>query len=212
MNPQEVFCPNLECVARGQVGKGNISVHSQQEQRYGCEECGETFAATKGTIFYRLKTKPATVILVLTLLAYGCPVQAVVAAFGFDERTVREWWQRAGKHCQKVHERVVGQSQLDLGQVQADEIKAKIQGGVVWIAMALMVSTRLWLGGEISPHRDKALIEALVGRVRAMALCRPLLVAVDGLPSYVGSFTAPFVPNCPGTVREGEPNCDPGRN
>lgn len=192
MNPQEIFCPNLECVARGQVGKGNISIHSQQEQRYGCEECGETFAATKGTIFYRLKTAPATVILVLTLLAYGCPVQAIVAAFGFDERTVKSWWQRAGVHCQKVHEREVGQSQLDLGQVQADEIKAKLQGGVVWIAMAMMVSTRLWLGGEISPHRDKALIEALVGRVRAMALCRPLLVAVDGLPSYVGAFYRAF--------------------
>jgi hypothetical protein len=48
----------------------------------------------------------------------------------------------------------------------------------VWIAMAVMVSTRLWLGGEISPRRDKALIEALVGRIRAIALCRPILVAV----------------------------------
>jgi hypothetical protein len=87
---------------------------------------------------------------------------------------------------------MVGQSQLDLGQVQADEIRAKLQGGVVWMAMAMMVSTRLWLGGEISRRRDKALIEALVGQVRAMALCRPLLVAVDGLPSYVGAFYRAF--------------------
>lgn len=90
--------------------------------------------------------------------------------------------------CQKVHERVVGQSQLDVGQVQADEIKAKIQGGVIWMAMAIVVSSRLWLGGEISRRRDKVLIEALVARVRAIALCRPVLVAVDGLPSYVGAF------------------------
>lgn len=48
MNPQEIFCPNLNCAARGRVGAGNISVHSQQEQRYGCEVCGTTFAATKG--------------------------------------------------------------------------------------------------------------------------------------------------------------------
>lgn len=192
MNPQAIFCPNLDCPARGQVGKRNIRVHSQKEQRYGCEVCNETFAATKGSLFYRLKTEPTTVMLVLTLLAYGCPVQAVVAAFGFDERTVKNWWQKAGAHCQKVHERIVGQSQLDLGQVQADEIKAKLQGGVIWMAMAMMVSTRLWLGGEISRRRDKALIEALVGRVRAIALCRPLLVAVDGLPSYVGAFYRAF--------------------
>jgi hypothetical protein len=29
---------------------------------------------------------------VVTLLAHGCPVQAIVAAFGFDERTVADWW------------------------------------------------------------------------------------------------------------------------
>jgi transposase-like protein len=192
MNPQTVFCPNVECVAKGQVGKGNISVHSQQEERYRCAACQQTFAATKGTIFYRLQTEPERVMQVLTLLVYGCPLSAIVAAFGFDERTVKDWWGKAGEHCQQVHQHQVESRQFDLGQVQADEIKAKLQGGVLWIAMAIMVSTRLWLGGELSPHRDKALIEALAGRVRKMALCRPLLVAVDGLPSYVGAFYRAF--------------------
>lgn len=209
MNPQAVFCPNIECPARGQEGKGNISVHSHKEKRYSCEVCQETFAATKGTIFYRLRTDPTTVMLVLTLLAYGCPTQAIVAGFGFDERTVKSWWGKAGAHCQKVHQRVVGQSQLDLGQVQADEIKAKIQGGVIWMAMAMMVSSRLWLGGEISCRRDKALIEALVARVRAIALCRPVLVAVDGLPSYVGAFYRAFRSKLPRQGQRGRAKLRP---
>ena len=192
MNPQAVFCPNYKCPARGQVGKGNISVHSQQEKRYECDVCETTFAATKGTIFYRLKTEGQVVMQVITLLAYGCPVAAIVAGYGFDERTVKEWWQRAGDHCQQVHKHTVGQSQLDLQQVQADEIKAKIQGGTIWLAMAIMVSTRLWLAGVISPRRDKALIRALVVQVRQVALCRPLLLAVDGLPSYVRAFQQAF--------------------
>ena len=192
MNPHQIFCPNLDCPAKGQVGAGNISVHSQQEQRYGCNVCQSTFAASKGTIFYRLKTDAQLVIIVLTLLAHGCPRQAIVAAYGFDERTIKDWWQRAGRHCQTVHDHTVGQSQLDLHHVQADELKVKSQGGSFWLGLALMVSTRLWLGGEISPHRDKALIEALVARVRAMALCRPVLIAVDGLPSYVGAFYRAF--------------------
>ena len=50
----------------------------------------------------------------------------------------------------------------------------------------------LWLGGVISARRDKALIQALVDKVRAIALCRPLLVAVDGLPSYVKAFQRAF--------------------
>ena len=192
MNPQTVFCPNIACPARGQQGKGNIGVHSRSEGRYICHVCGQTFSASKGTLFYRLRTDSLRVMLVITLLAYGCPLQAIVKAFGFDERTVKDWWQRSGEHCRVVHEHLVEQRQFDLQQVQADEIKAKTQGGSVWLAMAMMVSTRLWLGGVISPTRDYALIEQLVAKVRRMALCRPLLLAVDGLVSYVSAFQAAF--------------------
>jgi transposase-like protein len=192
MNPESVFCPNLECVARGQRGRGNITIHSQKEKRYECQVCHRTFSATTGSIFYHLRTDSVTVMLVITLLAHGCPLQAIVAAFGFDERTVKDWWRRAGEHCQAVHEHVVGQSALDLEQVQADEIKVKTQRGTLWLAMAMMVSTRLWLGGVVSQHRDLNLIRALVAQVRAVALCRPLLVAVDGLASYVTAFEQAF--------------------
>ena len=104
MNPHDIFCLNIACPARGQIGKGNIGIHSQEEKRYICHVCGETFTATKETIFYRLRTDPEKVMQVITLLSYGCPPQAIVRAFGFDERTVRGWWKRVGKHCQKVHE------------------------------------------------------------------------------------------------------------
>ena len=203
MNLGNIFCPNPECPARGRRNEGNISCHSQVEQRCECDVCGKTFSVTKGTIFYRLKTDPAQVMLVITLLSHGCPVQAIVAAFGFDERTVKNWWQRAGEHCQGVHEHQVEKSQLDLGQVQADEIKAKVQGGVLWIAMAMMVSTRLWLGGVISQRRDKNLIQALADIVRGMALCRPILIAVDGLPSYVTAFRKAFRSKLPRYGRRG---------
>jgi transposase-like protein len=205
MNPESVFCPNLECVARGQRGRGNITIHSQKEKRYECQVCHKTFSATSGSIFYRLRTDPVTVMLVVTLLAYGCPLQAIVAAFRFDERTVKDWWRRAGEHCQAVHEHIVGQSELDLEQVQADEIKVKTQMGTLWLAMAMMVSTRLWLGGVVSQHRDLSLIQALVAQVRAVALCRPLLVAVDGLASYVTAFQHAFRSPVPRFGRMGRP-------
>src|SRR5690606_18363817 len=164
MNPDQLFCPNIDCPARGQPGQGNIHLHSQQEKRCRCDVCQRTFVVRQGTIFYRLRTDPKTVMLVITLLAYGCPRQAIVRAFGFDERTVDSWWQRAGRHCQELHERLVGNQALDLQQVQADEIKAKVQGGSIWLAMAIMVSTRLWLGAVVSPRRDKQLIRQLAAR------------------------------------------------
>ncbi len=126
------------------------------------------------------------------LLAHGCPVPAIEAAFGLDPRTVRSWRTRAGTHCQALHEHLVTSHPLDLQQVQADEIKVKAQGGAYWMALALMVSTRLWLGGVVSATRDLNLITALVAQVRRMALYRPLLIAVDGLASYVTAFRQAF--------------------
>jgi transposase-like protein len=156
-----------------------------------CTQCHKTFSATKGTVFYRLRTAAETVALVVTLLAHGCPVQAIVAAFGFDERTVADWWARSGRQGQAVQEHLVEQPR-DLGQVQADEIRVKKQGGIVWMALAMMVKTRLWLGGEVSEQRDMPLIRRLIERVRRCAARRPLLVCTDGLVSYIRAIRETF--------------------
>jgi transposase-like protein len=192
MNPQTQFCHNSACPARGRRGQGNISVHSQREQRSRCKTCGRTFAATKGTPFYRLRTATDVVTVVLTLLGHGCPTQAMVAAFGLDERTVAQWLARAGQHCQQVHRHVVQQGTVDLPQVQADERWAKLVGRRVWMAMAMAVPSRLWLGGVISPQRDLVLITALVQRVRSCARSLAILVCVDGLASSVTAVLRVF--------------------
>jgi len=184
MDPTTVFCPNPHCHARGQTGQGNIGIHAQKEQRFLCHACRKTFSARTGTVFYRLRTSAETVGLVVTLLAHGCPGQAIVAAFGFDERTVAAWWARAGRQGQAVHESLVEQPR-DLGQVQADELRVKKQGGIVWMALAMMVTTRLWLGGEVSAQRDLPLIRRLIERVRRCAAHRPLLCCTDGLVSSI---------------------------
>ena len=192
MNPQELFCPNMDCPARGQKGRANIQVHSQKDKRCLCKVCGQTFAVSTGTIFYRLRHAPELVMQVIILLANGCPVQAIVKAFGLDERTVCTWHRRASQHCQQVHEHLVESRQHDLEQVQADEIKVKTQKGTFWMALAIWVPTRLWMGGVVSPKRDLNLIQALADKMRNMALCRPLLLAVDGLASYVSAFQTAF--------------------
>ena len=106
--------------------------------------------------------QPGNVMCVIVLLAYGCPIQAIVKAFLLDERTVCDWQKRAGQHCQQVHEHLLESSQHDLEQVQADEIKAKTQKGTLWMGFAIWVPTRLWMGGVVSPKRDMELIQALV--------------------------------------------------
>ena len=192
MDPQTQFCHNPACPARGQVGQGNIRVHSWTERRYRCQTCRQTFAATAGTVFHRLRTAATVVTVVLTLLSHGCPPQAIVAAFGLDERTVTRWLLRAGRHAEHVHRHLVLQGQVDVQHVQADELWVKRVGGRSWLAMALAVPSRLWLGGAIRPRRDLPLITSVVRLIRASARHPAILICVDGLTSYVTAIGRVF--------------------
>ena len=193
MNPQGVFCANPACTDRGVRDKGNVHVHSHKERRFRCWTCGKTFAATTGTPFYRLHKEQSLFLCVLTLLTHGCPLPAVVAAFDLDERTVASWQHKAGEHCQSVHQHHLDTQPFDLQHVQADELYAKRQGGRSWVAMAMAVPSRLWLGGVVSPVRNMDLIQKLVNMVRLTWLPgTALLICVDGLVSYLGAFWVAF--------------------
>jgi transposase-like protein len=192
MDPLARSCHNPDCPARGQRGLGNIRVHSQKERRDRCTTCGRTFAATHDTPSYRLKKTADLVTIVLTLLCHGCPLQAIVAAFGLDERTVAAWRDRAGRHGQRFHEHHVLSGRVELGHVQADELYVKAVARRLWMAMAMAVPSRLWLGGVIRPRRDLTSIMTLVRMVRQAARGLAFLVCVDGLASYVTAFARVF--------------------
>ena len=129
-------------------------------------------------MFEGLRKPIELIVIVVILLSYGCPVQAIVQAFGLDERTVAEWRDRAGQHCQRVHEAIVEQRQLDLVHVQADEIRVKGRTMIAWMGLAMMVSTRLWVAGTVSLSRDKGLADA---RLATGAPSRPKAAPAPGL-------------------------------
>jgi transposase-like protein len=111
LRPELVVCPNSDCGASERIG-----VHSHKERRYICHTCHRTFAETTGTILYGLKHPISLVLVVLTLLAYGCPIPAIVATFELDERTVADWQRKAGAQARKVHEQLVCAGQVDVGK------------------------------------------------------------------------------------------------
>jgi hypothetical protein len=181
MDPHKRFCHNRECWAYGRAGEGHIVIHSQKERRYRCKRCGRTYSATKGTALYRAHKPHELVATVATLLAYGCPSQAIVAAFGLDERTIYRWQLMSGRQCQRLHEHLVQAGGVLLAQVQADELRVRVVGGVVWLASALSVTSRLWLGGVVQIRRDRTLIRVLLERVRTCGAFDTLLLCTDGL-------------------------------
>ena len=209
MDPTTTFCPNLACPARGQTGQGNIGIHSRKDRRFICTPCRKTLLQRPGPSF--------------TACARG-------ATWGADPHVARPWlsgashggglWVRRadGRGVegtrwlpgQAVQEHL-GEQPRDLGQVQADEIRVKRQGGMVWRALAMMVSTRLWLAGEVNEQRDRTLSRRLIERVRVCALQRPLWLCTDGLCSSIRARRETFRdPVRPGT--HGCPRLRPWRN
>lgn len=244
MDSKSQFCPNAECPTAGQVGQGNIVIHSSKEARYKCKDCKKTFSETKGTAFYRLRSDAYFVSCMVSLMKRGCPPQAIVATYDFDERTIYNWFARGGEHCKEVHHDLVEQKNIDINQLQVDELCINIvrepegkddqqgqeavteQVGAeamlspmneqsttkgddvapphtnepsiakadnhAWMAMAMVVTSRLWLGGSVSMHRNESLIMKLVQQVRNCAKSWNFLVCSDGLSMYATVFASVF--------------------
>ena len=191
MDPQQPFCPNLDCPASGQIGEGNIISHGRKRPRYRCTVCQTTFSLRRGTPFYRRRTPETLMTHVVTLVAHGCPIPAIEVTFGLQARTVRAWVTAAGQHTQAIQQTLVEQPR-DLQQVQADEIRVKTQRGILWMAMAIMVGTRLWLGGIVSRQRDLPLVLRVAQLIGRGARIAPLLLISDGFASYPTAFARVF--------------------
>jgi IS1 family transposase len=193
MDASSQFCPNLACSARGKQGEGNIRVHCRKRRRSRCQTCGQTFSERRGTLFEGLRKPSELIVIVVTLLSYGCPIQAIVHAYGLDERTIARWRDRAGAQCQRVHQAIVETGNLDLVHVQADEIRVKGRSMIAWMGLAMMVSTRLWLAGVVRPTRDRQLADELLRQVRACAQSlKALLICTDGWNAYPASIQRAF--------------------
>jgi transposase InsO family protein len=142
---------------------------------------------------FRLHYPRWLVIVVVTLLAHGCPVQAIVMAFGLDERTVSAWHVRVGRHAQRVQAELVCQGRIDMGQVQGDELCVKTQHGTVWIATAICVFSRLFIWGEVDSERNTALVRRVVERVFAAASrSGPILWVTDGFGGWAQAVRKVF--------------------
>jgi hypothetical protein len=210
MHPTTGCCPHLACPARGQTGQGHLGIHARQEKRCIGPEGWKTFTTTQGPAVYRLRTSSETATRVVTLLAPGCPRPALVVAFGCEERTVADGWRRAGVQSQAMQDYRVEPPRA-LGQVQADEIRVKQPGGIVWMALAMLVRPRVWLAGEVSEPRDMTRMRRLSERVRAWALQRPRLFCPAGWCADMRAIREPCRAPVPARAR-GRPRWRPWRH
>ena len=111
---------------------------------------------------------------------------------GRTERTVAAWQKRAGQQCQRLHEALVEQGNVKSHHIQADEIRAKGRKMIIWIALAIDVTSRLWMAGVVSQHGG-ALVDRLFQHVRACYLhMQALLVCTGGFAAHPKSIARAF--------------------
>jgi hypothetical protein len=201
MHPQPQWCHNPQGPASGQRGPGNMPGHRRVAQRDRGTTGGRTCAATNDPAFSRLRTAADVVTRVLTWRSPGCPTPAIVAAVGRDARTVAAGVARAGDPGQPRPQQRVRQGQVNRPHVQADERWGTRVGRRGWLALALAVPARRWLGGVISPPRALVLLPTLVPRVRSWARTLALGGGVAGWASDVTACRRGFRP----PVRTGRP-------
>jgi IS1 family transposase len=154
----------------------------------------------------RVLRKPkALIVIVVTLVAYGCPIQAIVHAFGLDSLHGGKLARSSGEALEGGSIRLwCNRSTWIWCKGLADEIRVKGCKMVAWMGLAMMVSTRLWLGGVVSLTRDRGLADQLLTQVRAC--CQPLcalLVCTDGWKAYPGSIRRAFREKVKETVGRG---------
>ena len=114
------FCPNEECHHYAQADEGNIikfGKSKQGVQRYRCKSCATTFAATRGTLFYRKHAPVKDILETLALLAEGVRISSLSRAKGFKEDTILRWLREAARHAEAVEDVLLEDYRLSKAQV-----------------------------------------------------------------------------------------------
>lgn len=118
------FCPDESCSDYGKLQneaeKPNIIKYGKTKagrQRYKCKTCGHTFTETKGTIFYRKRTKEAGIIETLAWIAEGARISSIERVKGHKEDTIIGWIREAAEHADAIEEVLLVEYQLDRGQI-----------------------------------------------------------------------------------------------
>ena len=95
----------------------------------------------------------------------------------------------------------VGQS-INVSEREIEQCIADLEGNVV-ANSEYELSHILLAMPEAASSEEVAETQALANQIRALALCRPLLLAVDGLPGYIQAFQRAFRSKVPRLGKKG---------
>ena len=183
MSQSRIYIPR-KSQFRDLVRHGFYTTRSGKRRRYRCVRCGKTFSSTKGTPYYRLQHRRATVDTVVALRVEGVSISAIARVEWIAWNTVARWLEKAADTCRRFNSARI--SGFDVEELQADEIRsfAGSKDRQAWIFAAIEVGSRLWpstVVGRRSYRNTLALVRDVADRMDFQGL--PLIVT-DGFDFY----------------------------
>lgn len=177
-------CPHAACRSHTRpeariVGHASYRALSTRRRRWRCKECARTFAATTGTVYWRLRCSKDEFDQVARLAAEGMPKAAIARALGRSRSTIDRWLAKAAQSATRFSEHVL--RSVDPVEVQMDELKTHVgrRDHEQFVFTCLEVWSRLWLATHVGRRtlRSTILFARRIRRTLRLFGPRPLFVS-----------------------------------
>ena len=113
------YCDEETCSCYNQTDAGNIKINSRSKGQVYCNQCGNRWVLTKGTLFFGLRTPISKVIKVLLCLSRGMGLNNTCRQEEVTADSALAWIEKAGKHSNEFT--LYMQQEMHLEQIQIDE-------------------------------------------------------------------------------------------
>ena len=220
-------CPNPECRQYNVINRGNVralatyQTQSGKRRIFQCKHCERSFAETRETVFFDLRTPEEKVMMALKMLLVKVALSDISFVLGVTEETVLEWLRRAAQKAHEINGHLL--HDLPVTQVQLDEMwnfirrkpaqpaepdgesTALSEDGRQWVWISFAPEFRLILAAFVGPRTfDSAwqLIQMTAAVVRGV----PCFFS-DGFSCYLSALIEAYhtLQTFPRTGKPGRP-------
>jgi hypothetical protein len=205
-------CPNTQCAQYNLMNTRNVSAiatylpQSGKRRIFRCRTCATTFAETRDTVFFKLRTAAEKVMMALQMRLVQVDLAGISFVLGVTEEPGLVWLARAAQHAEASNAHVlrdlpVTQVQLDerwhcLARQHAretDEAGESLPAGAdgrPWGWVSCAPEFRLMIAAVVGP-RTLATATAVVAVTKARGAGIPAFFS-DGFTCYRAALSAAF--------------------
>lgn len=201
-------CPNPDCSHYRLMNRGNISAistylsQSGKRRIFRCSKGEGTFAETRDTVFFDLRSPEEKVIMALKMLLVKVALSDIGFVLGVTESTVLEWLRRAAQQAHEINAHLL--RDLPVTQVQLDEMWSFIrrkhaqqagpdgestegsEDGRQWVWISFAPEFRLILAAFVGPRTFDSALQ-LIQMTAAVVLGVPCFFS-DGFSCYLSAL------------------------